>query len=277
MEAGESGGVVPRALPRRLVWRLWFGGQFTQFAWAWTAVAIAGVLVVACLPLFLAAYDRTALATIDRIERTGDRYHVQYTFRDEHGRQQSGAARAEHGSFGTSYDVEYMAADPSRSRLAGTGLDLPWWIALVMALFLLPGLAFAMAMLVRGVRRTRLLRDGLPARGRRLHTRETNLVVNDVLMMAVKFEYTVGGRTYRTTVKTLRREALEDDREEQLLHDPRDPSRAALLDDLPGSVRLTADGMLASSPGFTAHLLVAPLASAVLLVAVLAASVLRLA
>jgi hypothetical protein len=53
-------------------------------------------------------------------------------------------------------------------------------------------------------------------------------VVNDVPVMAVTFEYKVGDRTYRTTVKTLRREALEDDREEPMLYDPRDPSRAAI-------------------------------------------------
>lgn len=82
--------------------------------------------------------------------------------------------------------------------------------------------------------------------------------VNDVPVMALTFEYEVGGTKHRAVVKTLETSKLEDEPLEPMLYDPVAPERATTLDHLPGSPRITTDGQLRSRPGFAAHVLLCP-------------------
>lgn len=114
---------------------------------------------------------------------------------------------------------------------------------------------------------TRLLRYGLETRGTLLSKKETGTTVNDVPVMALTFEYLVDRRPYQVTVKTLSPSLLEDDAQEPMLYDPHQPSRATTLDHLPGAPTITADGQIASSPGFAFLVLIMPIVTTALIAA----------
>jgi hypothetical protein len=87
------------------------------------------------------------------------------------------------------------------------------------------------------------------------------------------FQYEAGGKRYTMTVEPQRSEKLEDDGLEPMLYDPYAPSRAMMLDDLPGSPKITASGELEARPGIASYLLLLP----ILFAALVAATVIRLA
>lgn len=268
--------LAPRALPWRLVWRIWFGTSMAWFGWLFAAVGL-----VACLfflpmsELWQADYDRIAIATITGVEATSasenDRtiYRARYAFVDEHGVARTGASYTTDRSLSGEHEVEYVAADPGTSRLVGLrARPFSAWVALVL-IFPVVGLAMAIHQLVAGWRATRLLRLGVETRGRLRDKRPTGTRVNDQPVMALTFEYQVDGRTYRAVIKTLTPDVLEDDDEEPMLYDPFAPSRATTLDHLPGSPRVTPDGEIAGRAGVALHLLLLPVVTALLLAALI--------
>ena len=139
--------------------------------------------------------------------------------------------------------VEYLTGQPGVSRIAGMRRQpLSWW-ATVGALFPGVGLAMAIAGMVKGRRRARLLREGLPAAGCLMEKVSTGARTNGRLVYRMTFEYTAqNGMTSRVTARTNSPERLEDQSRELLLYDPQDLARAFLIDDLPGTVTIDEAG-----------------------------------
>ena len=101
----------------------------------------------------------------------------------------------------------------------------------------------AIAGLVKGRRRVRLLREGLPAAGRLMEKVSTGARTNGRLVYRMTFEYTAqNGMTSRVTARTNSPERLEDQSRELLLYDLQDLARASLIDDLPGTVTIDEAG-----------------------------------
>jgi hypothetical protein len=129
--------------------------------------------------------------------------------------------------------IEYLADAPQKSRIAGMRRDL--WSPWILLIALWPGITLIIIIATSraGLRRCRLLREGLQTTGRLVEKRKTNTEINGQRVYELTFEYaTFDGRQLTTSTSTHRTERLLDEREEPLLYDPIDPSRACLLDSL---------------------------------------------
>jgi hypothetical protein len=266
--------LAPRAVPRRLIWRLWFGTRVAMFGWLIAAFGM--IFVHAALPIaeiWRPAYDRAAMATIGVVEPSGssedDRpiYRVHYTFVDMAGVERSGESFTQDGTVTGTRVVDYVTDDPDASCLGGMRGRPFGWFPLVVLTFPVVGLWLALSQLRTGRMATRLLRHGVPTRGRLVEKRETSASIDENLIFELTFEYEVGGIQHRTAVKTLSPAPLEDDAEEPMLYDPQDPSIATPLDHLPGEPRIASDGTLLAIPGIAVHVLVMPIVTAGMVVA----------
>lgn len=268
----------PRKVPATLVWRLLFGG-IGALGWFVATVSMVAVLVlVPRAEIFRPDYDRTGTATITRVEETssseGSRsnarpiHRVHFTFVDDNGTTRTGASYTTYPpATGDRYRVEWVAADPSKSRLVGMRARPFDRSVLFMLLFPIVGLGLAFAQLFIGIRAIRLLRTGLETRGKLVAKQPTGSSVNNQPVMALTFEFQVGGHPVRATVTAVDTSVLEDDELEPMLYDPRRPTRATTLDHLPGSPKITEDGRIIVGPGFTGLLVTMPVLTIGLIVA----------
>jgi hypothetical protein len=269
--------LAPRPVPRRLIWRLWFGTPIAAFGWLFAAFGM--VATYAALPraeLLRPAYDRAATATIAAVEPSGSSendqpiYRVRYTFRDDAGVQRTGESFTRDRTMGETRIVDYVADEPEVSCLDGMRRRPFGGLVFIVLLFPVVGLCLALPQLRTGRVATRLLRHGVQTRGRLVEKRATSTSLDDDPIYELTFEYEVGGIQHRAAVKTLSPALLEDDAEEPMLYDPQDPSIATPLDHLPGEPRIASDGTLLAIPGIAVHVLVMPIATAGLVVATVA-------
>lgn len=128
--------------------------------------------------------------------------------------------------------------------------------------FLLMGPAFAgvgavMAALAfrRGLAVLRLLRRGVLTQAKLAGKTATNVEINERTVYELKFRFEVGGRRYAATARTHEPEKLEDDAEEPLLYLPDDPSKASLVDHLPGALQVKERTADSSDKSALLHLL----------------------
>lgn len=263
--------LAPRAVPRTLVWRLWFGTPIALFAWLFAAIGMGATC--AFLPMMEITapdYDRTSTATIEGAERSGSRenerdiYRVHYSFRDDAGVTRRGAAYSFDYVTSGQRLVHYIEADPAVSCLDGMRSRPFGWLPLFVLLFPIVGVGLALPQLRAGMLASHLLRHGLPTRGRLVGIEPTGTRLNRQPVMALTFEYEVDGIRYATVVKTLTPGPLEDDEEEAMLYDPQHPRSATTLDNLPGAPRIGADGALLAAPGIGFHVLIMPTVTAIL-------------
>lgn len=142
--------------------------------------------------------------------------------------------------------VEYVETDPDRSRVAGMRrAHFGFWAAPISSIFPLIGLIIVIAATQAGMRRNRLLRDGMLASGVLKKKRPTSMIVNRRTVWELTFEFTDRhGQRHETTVRTSNPSDLADEATEPLLYDPDDPSRVYLLDDAPARPRFDIDGAL---------------------------------
>lgn len=154
-----------------------------------------------------------------------------------------------------------------RAFLFGLGADqaMPWVLYLVIVGFPLIGLAFIATGLRKGLRGLRLLTHGIPAMGRLVDKKPTNVQINDTPVIAMTFQFhTVDGRQARCVAKTHLTRDLEDDAEEPLVYDPLDPAQAVLLDDLPGKPRINDSSIVRTRVGGVWPLLLVPAATLIM-------------
>ncbi|MBL4849318.1 MAG: DUF3592 domain-containing protein [Planctomycetes bacterium] len=242
----------PRGVSPALQLQILFRSGNQAFAWAW----VFGWLFVIWLLALLGGLnfaDELRFATSKPEEVSGrikasagtsvevnERPVVafEFTFTDGSGVKREATSYSQQSEMpaGRTVSVEYLASDPDTARIVGMRLaTFPVWIVLLMGAFPCVGVLLIMRGLRRGLENRRLLRSGRLALGKLLSREATNVSINEQPVMELTFAFVDHeGRSQRLRHKTHLIDALVDDDEERLLYDPQDPTRAVLLDDLPG-------------------------------------------
>jgi hypothetical protein len=190
--------------------------------------------------------DGTTRGHVTRVDDTGASenkrtvraLHYEYSVA---GRTLNGTSYATGGgaSVGEEVPVEYDEGTPERSRIAGMRRTMfgPW--AAVVTIF--PAIGFVILYFATrsGIRRNRLLREGILTTGVLIRREPTNVTVNDRRVWALTFEFTDrNGQRREATARVSDTSRLEDEGHEPLLYDPNDPDKACLLDEAPSRPRL---------------------------------------
>jgi len=268
----------PRLVPVGTSLRVLFGGFLNQFGWFFFGFGL--IFVWAMFPT--AAWEwyfcalggtETAAGVVTESWETGGSvndvpvYAVSYRFSTPDG------IECEDFSFqtrrdpyeGTDVTIEYAKGRPSVSRIQGMRRSTFGLGVSFVVVFPLIGLCFMIVGLRKGLRASRLLRRGKPGFGTLVSKEATATEINEQTVYKLTFEFTADdGETYTAVAKTHLPESLEDEEQERLLYDPRDPSCAVLLDNLPGGPRVDGTGNLQAAPiGGTLVVLVLPAASVI--------------
>jgi hypothetical protein len=260
----------PRRVPRRLVWRLWFGTGVARIAWLVTAIGmLAAYRLLPRIELTPPGYDLHAVGTIEEVvvadgpRRRRQHYVARYSFVDQDGVVRRGEVRSRRRYVVGAHGVSYVSDDPDTSRLEGSG-EVPW-APLVPMVIPVVALGFALVQWAVGRRAVRLLRFGVETRGR-LVRRESGGFASrrgSPVFQHLVFAYQVAdGRTFETFITPLEPALVTDDADEPMLYDPRAPQVATPLDHLPGGPRIGPGGELQARPGLGVTALILPLVSA---------------
>ncbi len=259
----------PRHVPLTVRVRLLFGGFLNQFGWIFFGfgmVFVWGFALQADLTswhLFRGRLE-TCEGTVTASKKTSFReggskrrrgtpvYANHYSFTDSAGAEHQGVSykTGVRLNAGDKVTVEYLAARPEISRIKGMRRKPVGLWGLLVVLFPLVGACLVILGIRRGLRAGRLLRFGEQTTGRLKSKTPTNTKVNDQQVYKLVFDFEgCDGARYEASAKTHRPEKLEDEQDEPLLYDPMYPSRAVMLDALPGSPRIDQSGSIrAGSP-----------------------------
>ena len=146
-------------------------------------------------------------------------------------------------SQGQEVTIEYDPDNPNRSRIEGMRRNMfgPW--AAIVSIFPAIGLAFIVPFTLSGIKRNRLLRDGVLTTGTLIHKTRTNVTINDRPVWELTFEFTDRlGQRHEAKARSTDTERLEDEAGEPMLYDPNNPSRAYVLDEAPSRPQLEGNG-----------------------------------
>lgn len=269
----------PRSVPLSLRLKLLFGGFSNFFGWFFIGFGLMFVWVFGATQALhnLAFYSgdlavtegqvTAVVPTNVRINKTQvDAYRYRYRV---DGTDYAGATEYFHGEFkpADSVRIEFPLRDPARSRIAG--LDFAPLGAYIAAPFPLIGLIFVVIGLRHGSKGIRLLRTGRIATGELIKKRDTGTRINDAPVFEYSFRFKAAdGYPYIATAKTHDWEPLESEdgipgKGEPLLYNPRKPSDAVLLDDLPGTPRIGPSGEIQGTEGGLIASLIVPFVSVI--------------
>jgi hypothetical protein len=150
---------------------------------------------------------------------------------------------------GDDVTIEYKPGNPLRSRIEGMRTGMFGSFILFVTIFPLVGAVIIWFGTKGGFRRARLLRSGVLTTGTLTHKEPTNTTINDARVYELTFAFTSrDGRRCEVVARSHQTERLEDERDEPLLYDPNEPSRAYLLDELPGRPEIDGGGELVGRP-----------------------------
>ena len=160
---------------------------------------------------------------------------------------------------GEAVEIEFAEGNPSRSRIAGQRRAMFGAGVTFVSIFPLIGLAILVPATLSGIKRNRLLREGLLATGTLKSKERTNVTVNNRILYELTFEFTArDGRQHEAKARTTATERLEDEAQEPLLYDPSDPTRAYLLDEAPARPEIEPNGDLRGRPASAVRSLILP-------------------
>ena len=168
------------------------------------------------------------------------------------GREFTGASYAKGQCVsGGTVTVEYLLEQPAISRISGMRRrPLSPWAMLVAVLPAVGGI-LAIAGLVRGQRRVRLLREGWPAEGRLTGMAPTSMRVNNRVVYRMTFAYQAqNGAAGRAIARTHEPERFENGPRPLVLHDPADLENAQVLVSFPGAITIDEQGQPAARGSF---------------------------
>ncbi len=278
-------GMPPRPIPLLVRGRLLFGGFMNQFGWLWLAFSMIFVLIFigkSGLKGLVFSFSERALAPgqVLRVEETNSSendstiYAIRYLFRVEQQEAEYYGVSYTKNYFsfaeGQQVQVEYHVATPANSRIQGTRMS-PFGNSIAcMMLFPLIGVVTIFGGMRLGIRNLRLLKHGHTAQGTLIRKEPTNTRINEQIVYKLIFEFVdAGGMRQQAIAKSHQTHTLEDEETERVLYDPKNPSAAVLLDNLPG--RPAVDGLGRILPGspLTAGLVLIFPALAVLLTALM--------
>lgn len=255
---------APRTLRSTLLVRVLFGGFLSQFGWLFVAFGMAFVWVFDAGAGFVEALQFRRDAVVLEGSVTGWRstsfsinevrvYETSFSFRMPDGRTHSGAS-FETGSWveaGETVSIEVVDGDPPVSRIVGMRASQGGLAVSFIFVFPLVGAVLASFGLLRGLKARRLMMTGELTRGVLKTTETTNTQVNSQSVLKLTFEFDVPeGGTFQAVAKTHQPDRLKDEARELIVYDPRNPTSAKLLDELPCQPRVTERGDFeASEPG----------------------------
>jgi len=265
----------PRPVPLPVQVRVLFGGMVSQMGWLFLGFGLIFVWAFAVHvdlsgPMRLITPQVETRGQVTGIEDTdisegGDDdspgtpiYRILYRYAGPGGRILEGASY----SVGTDLQpgepvrVEYAAANPENSRIVGLRQAPLPWVVLFVLIFPLIGLVMVVYSLVEGTRASRLLRIGVLAQATLISAEPTSMSVNNRPVVRLTFDFTdAEGSLHEVTTRTNAPERLQDQQTELVLYDPRRPDEAVMLDSLPGSPRLDADGVLQVESSYLSYAL----------------------
>lgn len=237
----------PRRVPPTLSVRVVLGGFMTQFGWffvgfglifVWTFDAGAGVVEVVRFSgnLATASGASTGYRALNLSINDVRVFETTYAFALDDGRTFSGASY-ETGDFvpeGEPVVVEYRRSEPSISRIQGMRASAAGLMIAFVFVFPVLGMVFAVSGMAKGLKARRLMSTGQLALGTLKAKEPTNTRINEQTVYRLTFEFAAaGGGAYEVTTKTHLPYKLEDEAQERLVYDPRNPLDASMLDDLP--------------------------------------------
>ena len=160
---------------------------------------------------------------------------------------------------GEDVTVEYDEGNPERSRIEGMRRAIFGPAVALVNIFPMIGLLLLIPATRSGLKRNRLLREGMLAQGKLVGKRPTNMTINDRTVMELTFEFTArDGRPYTAKARTTDTARLEDEATEPLLYDPTDPKRAYVLDEAPARPEFEPNGELRGRPVSAVFALIIP-------------------
>jgi hypothetical protein len=160
---------------------------------------------------------------------------------------------------GESVMIEYDDGNPDKSRIAGMRRAMFGPGVTFVSLFPFIGLVILIPSTLYGMKRNRLLREGIVTTGTLKSKTRTNVTVNNRLMYEMLFEFTGrDGQHHEVKARTTDTKRLEDEAQEPLLYDPADPTRAYLLDEAPARPEFEMNGDLRGQPASAVRMLIIP-------------------
>jgi hypothetical protein len=139
---------------------------------------------------------------------------------------------------GQSITAEYLLDDPGISRISGKdrrNFDKIMFLAGIGAL--LTGTFFLYPSIRKTRRERKILMSGLPAQGKLIHAEPTNLTVNEQTVYNLTYEYSTDReKSQKFSIRSHLIRNFSEDHSESIIYDPRKPSRAVIIDTLPGPV-----------------------------------------
>ena len=247
---------APRALAPAFVIRVLFSGFVGQFGWVFCAFGMLFVTIfdpAASVREMLAFRGdlRTAEGVVTGYEATNMKlndsrvFEVGYRFSAPDGSEVLGNSYSTGSGRepGTAVIVEYVDTDATLSRITGMRRSASGGMALIVVIFPVIGALIGLGSLLFRRRHLRLLRSGTLTTGTLRSSEPTNSEVNGRTVMRLTFEFEPPeGGVFQAVAKTHQTYRLEDEERELLLYDPRNPSTAVVLDELPCQPRVDPDG-----------------------------------
>lgn len=249
-----------REVPLSVQLRLFFGGFFNQFGWAFFGFGMIFVLIFGLQTdlsfiyftgkleqqnAFLIHVEPTNMSTNNQVINV---YYFRY--RGLNGEPlQAVSYSTELKEDSASVKIEYPAGKPHLARIVGMRRAQLPPIALVVLIFPLVGLVFMSIAMRKGWKSIRLLKNGVLTRGKLIAKKTTNIRVNNQPMFEYHFEFKDElGQTHVVKEKAVDNPELEDEAQEALLYDPIQPQKGILLDNLPGGSVFGENGNIEPAP-----------------------------
>jgi hypothetical protein len=190
-------------------------------------------------------------------------YQLDYEYTDGSGNVRSGQCYTVGLAYnaGAPAPVEYVAENPTLSRIVGSRKKPFGWGVMFVIIFPLMGLALAVGGLWRGLKRGALLTSGKLAYGKLTSKTPTNTKINNQTVYKLTFTFTAeDGNVYQSVCKTHVPARLEDEAEERILYHPGNPARSYPVDSLPAGITLNeSDGFAPAPAGRLAWAVLPPL------------------
>ncbi|HEV7764365.1 MAG TPA: DUF3592 domain-containing protein [Thermoanaerobaculia bacterium] len=160
---------------------------------------------------------------------------------------------------GESVTIEYAEGSPGKSRIAGMRRAIFSPAVAFVIIFPLVGFLILYFATRSGIKRNRLLREGVVAEGTFKSKAPTNVTVNGRRVYALTFDFVArDGQHHEVTTRTSDSSRLQDEDTEPLLYDPNDPTSAYLLDEMPARPEIEANGDLSGKVGGAVRMLILP-------------------
>ena len=174
-----------------------------------------------------------------------------YKFKTEDGLEFEGFSYATGRSIqsGKAITIEYPEGKPQYSRIKGMRRQIFGAVVLWVVLFPFIGLIFMFFGIKRSTRTLRLLKNGELTKGKLISKVRTNTRINGRLVYKLTFRYKdYLGNEFELKEKTRIPHLLVDQGEESLLYLRHKPAYAIMLDSLPSSASINAEGKIESTP-----------------------------